>query len=120
MSPPSLPAPEPDVPRERQSIFTQNKFKWLDQVSEDAELSPNAFRVAYRLAQHLNRDTNLAPPSQTLLAKRLGMSRRTVQAMIEQLVKRGHLQLVDCGRGRGRANHYRPFRKVRMKPEQAC
>jgi biotin operon repressor len=95
-------------------------FLWLKQVNRDHDLAPNAFRVGFEISQLINNATNTAWPSQTYLAEVLGLSRRSVQNAIEQLVERNHLQLVSSGKGRGRSNHYRLFIKARMKPERGA
>lgn len=93
---------------------TRELFLWLDQVVLDRDLPPSAFKVAYVIAQHVNRQSGEAFPSSDRIAARMAMSQATVIAMVRQLQIKGHLA-VDPGRaGRGHSNHYRMI----LKPQQ--
>jgi hypothetical protein len=92
--------------------FTRRKFDWLDQVVDDERVSPQAFRLAYRLAtKYLNRGTGDCYPSQETLCRLIGVSTTNgLRHLIDQLVDRGHLE-VTVARGRGHTNRYRPLLK---------
>jgi hypothetical protein len=90
---------------------TRELFLWLDQVVLDRDLPPSAFKVAYAIGQHVNRQSGEAFPSSDRIAARISMSQATVIAMVRQLQIKGHLA-VDPGRaGRGHSNHYRMILK---------
>jgi biotin operon repressor len=99
-------------------IPVRRKFDWLTQVNRDHALPPHAVRVAYEISQLINDASNTAWPSQAYLARTLGLCRRTVQNALNALIEQHHLIIVESGKGRGRANHYRMFIKARIKPEQ--
>jgi Helix-turn-helix domain len=86
--------------------FTRDKFAWLDQVLADENLPATAFRLAYVIGQHLNRQSGKAWPSQKRLGEATGLTARTVRSLTEQLQKAGHLE-VELHRGRNHTNVYR-------------
>src|SRR5262245_43667024 len=92
--------------------FTRDKFRWLDQVATDVQVSPLAFRLAYIVASYVNRKSGDAWPCQDTLAKALGIGARAVRKLATELVAHGHVQ-VTISRGRGNSNRYRPVVKNR-------
>jgi hypothetical protein len=86
--------------------FTQNLFRWLNQVGADHSLTPASFRIAYEISQFLNRETLEAWPAQETLATRTSMTRRGVQFCLHALVARDHLSVTPGG-GRGHSSRYR-------------
>lgn len=103
--------------------FTRTKFAWLDQVANDPEVSAIAFKLAYRIATHLNRKTRVAWPSQVALAAGCGLVDRSVRRLLVALQVRGHLSIKPGG-GRGHASEYRlivqgnPDASVRFSPRK--
>jgi len=86
--------------------FTRDKFAWLDQVLADDNLPATAFKLAYVIGQHINRQSGRAWPSQKRLGEATGLTARTVRSLTEQLQKAGHLE-VELHRGRNHTNVYR-------------
>jgi Helix-turn-helix domain len=86
--------------------FTRDKFAWLDQVLADDNLPATAFKLAYAIGQHINRQSGRAWPSQKRLGEATGLTVRTVRSLTEQLQKAGHLE-VELHRGRNQTNVYR-------------
>lgn len=83
-----------------------DRLNWLVAVCKDANLPPNASRVATMIASYLNSRTGKAWPSQATLADQLGMSKDTVRRCVAALVEAGHLD-AETGDGRGHATVYR-------------
>ena len=83
---------------------------FLDQVRRDRGLPGNAFNVVYAIAQHFNRETREAWPSQDTLMAITNLSENTIKRMVACLRERGHL-LVDPGTNRGRSSRYRAIIK---------
>lgn len=88
--------------------FTRNRFAWLDQVRDDRELNPSAFKLAYVIGGYVNRTKGYAWPSIAELAERHGSTERTILTCLHSLQTRGHLS-IDSGRGRHRVSQYRPI-----------
>lgn len=86
--------------------FTKAQFEWLNQVAADASLPHSAFKLAYLISRHINRQSGKAWPSQATLAAAAGLTPRSVRDLTERLVNAGHLQ-VDTHRGRHQTNVYR-------------
>jgi DNA-binding transcriptional MocR family regulator len=87
--------------------FAAAKHRWLDEVESDKSVGHLAFRLAYIIAGYLNTKTGDAWPSQTILAGRLGVTTRSVQTALDELVGFGHLA-VEIQHGPGNTNRYRP------------
>ena len=91
--------------------FTRFTNSWLEQVSNDRELTPTAFYVAYRISRFFNRQRYIetgaciAWPSYETLAEEAGCTGKTIQRMVGKLSQRGHLQTVGMG-GRRRTLTY--------------
>lgn len=92
---------------------TTDMFTWLNQVRADEGLPVRSFVVAFTLAQHCNRRTGLAFPSQELLVVETRLNERTVRDAIRALETHGHLAVGSLqGRGRGFRRTYRPTIKT--------
>ena len=86
---------------------TSDKFRWLDQVGADSELTPLCFRLAYAIASYVNRATGDAWPGQRRLAQECHVSERAIRDALILLRARNHLD-VTPGTGRGITSRYRP------------
>jgi hypothetical protein len=72
--------------------FTSAIFRWLNGIAADPLLPPAAFKLAYIISQHINRESHTAWPSQKTLAKAIGVkSERSVRRLSEALEAGGHL-----------------------------
>jgi DNA-binding MarR family transcriptional regulator len=98
-----------DGGEKKRKRHTRNLFQWLDQVALDHDLPPAAFKVAYVIGQHVNRQSGEAWPSTDSIAHRAGLAQSTVRSMVDRLEESGHLA-VDYG-SRGHPNKYRPITK---------
>ena len=65
--------------------FTAKKSRWLAQIASDPNVSAFDFRVAFLIAEHLNRKTGDAWPSQKTLVRRTGKSERAIRNAISRL-----------------------------------
>jgi hypothetical protein len=87
--------------------FTRLLFEWLNQVEGDAELPASAFKIAWRLAQHFDKDMLEGYPGSEHIAGKTKLGKATVLDMVRRLEARGHIA-IDSGRpGRGHPHHYR-------------
>lgn len=86
--------------------FTRDLFSWLNEVASDPTLPPSAFKIAYAIARHVNRQSGEAWPSHRLIASEIRMSCDTVKEMIGRLKQAGHLA-VRVGHGPGNPSRYR-------------
>jgi hypothetical protein len=86
-------------------IPARDRLAWHRQMSSDPELSQTAFKVAVIISNHVNNQTGETFIGLERLAREARRCRRSVWAAIEQLAKRGHLQ-VKKGGGRAKANSY--------------
>jgi DNA-binding MarR family transcriptional regulator len=73
-------------------------FTCLRQIDADRATSATEFRLGYVLRQMLNKKTRACFPLQATLAKRLGVTDRTVRQCLSGLVERGHLRVRRRGR----------------------
>jgi DNA-binding Lrp family transcriptional regulator len=73
--------------------FNSDKFRWLNGVCSDPAVSSTSFRVAYTIADHLNKTTRNAWPSQQRIARRLDRHQKTVQRAIKELEGLGWLRV---------------------------
>lgn len=85
---------------------TRDIFSWLNQVLADRELPLNAFRLAFVIAQHVNRQSGKAWPGIKTMATLTGLTDRSVSRLAGALEERGHLT-IDVNRGRHHTNVYR-------------
>ena len=91
----------------------EDKFKWLQQVANDARLPPAAAPIAIFIAsKFLNSRTGEAYPSILTLAAIVGRGVTQTRAAIRALVDRKHLELVPSRGGAHRTNRY----KIVLKP----
>ncbi len=85
--------------------FTRGIFDWLEAVCSDRRLWPTAFKLAFAISRHINRESRTAWPSQATLAQAIGTDARTVRRLTDQLVKAGYLH-VEPQRGRHQTSVY--------------
>lgn len=97
--------------------FTQDQFAWLKQVAADPEVPASAFKLAFVVATHINRQSREAWPAQGRLASGAGVSERQVRTLTDHLAERGHLA-VERQRGRGLTNRYRLNLRRPEEPEK--
>jgi hypothetical protein len=85
--------------------FTKDKMTWLDQVFRDRSISQIGFKIAYAIAQHMNRQKLWAWPTYETLSNEVRADRRSAIRNVDMLERRGHLTI---SRARGRhPNRYR-------------
>lgn len=84
----------------------RDRFGWIQRVTRDLELHPNARLLAVVIADFINNKSGVAYPSQKRLAEILGLSTRTIMNLLPQIVARGHIEITP-GNGRGHASEYR-------------
>lgn len=84
----------------------RRRAEWLGRLSRDPEVSATAFRVAFIIGSHLNRETGLAWPAVPTIAAEACLSLSAAKRALAALVNGGHL-VVETDRGRGRSNRYR-------------
>src|SRR5437899_9544252 len=95
------------APEKSAREFTGDIFRWLDQVAIDPDLPPSAFKIAYVIAEHVNRQSGVAWPSSRTIAKACALSQPTVIELVPKLVTNGHLALEPGRAGRGHSHRYR-------------
>jgi DNA-binding MarR family transcriptional regulator len=86
----------PDVQRAdspHNDNFEDFRMAWLRQVASDRWLNNRAGSVAIALCEHADPATRLARPVQQQIADRLGITDRTVRAVVTGMAQRGHLQV---------------------------
>ena len=101
------------APEKSAREFTGDIFRWLDQVAFDPDLPPSAFKIAYVIAEHVNRQSGEAWPSSRTIAKACALSQPTVIELVPKLVANGHLALEPGRAGRGHSHRYRLIPKDR-------
>jgi predicted transcriptional regulator len=69
------------------------KLKWQDQMAFDLGLSATDFRVGFAIGWAINKRTGRALISQDTLAVKLDVNVRTIQRSVDNLERRGHLQV---------------------------
>jgi hypothetical protein len=72
---------------------------WLDQVSNDGELTPLAFKLAFALGQHADPATLIAPGNVKELTKSIRSTEQVLEERLAELAARGHI-VVEPPRGR--------------------
>jgi len=88
------------------SITLLEKWRLLGRMMADRALAPTAKEVGFVLLDHHNAETGRCDPSQRRIAKRLGVSDRSVGAAIAALKERGYF----AHQRRGfRTNRYQPI-----------
>ena len=96
------------TPQGAPDAFTRERWAWLKQVAADDGLTPFAFRVAFILADHLNRESRLSWPSQDRIGEVLRATRKGIQGAIAQLAERDHIAVIPSTNRKG-GNRYRPI-----------
>jgi hypothetical protein len=91
--------------------FTRLVFAWLDQIEADPDLPASAFKIAYRLAQHFDKDTLECFPGIRFIADKTKLGIATVVDMTARLEANGHLAIIPGHSGRGNSHHYRMIRR---------
>jgi hypothetical protein len=104
--------------REETREFLRYRDTWMQQVICDRGANASHCVGVMVGLQYLNRSTYLAWPGVKRIAADLGLSERQVKRAFAQLVKRGHLVVatrgggrLEGGRGKGRANVFKPVVK---------
>jgi biotin operon repressor len=90
--------------------FSRQKMRWLNSVMYCKQFTPTVCRVAYMLADYLNRATQDCWPAQETIARKLGISTKTVQRSVRRLESMGVLQIRRPKR-RGQTHRYAPVLK---------
>src|SRR5436309_10374497 len=99
--------PQSAAPEKSAREFTGDIFRWLDQVAIDPDLPPSAFKIAYVIAEHVNRQSGDAWPSSRTIATACALSQPSVIDLVPKLVANGHLALEPGRAGRGHSHRYR-------------
>ena len=97
----------------RSKHHTRNLHAWLNQVARDGSLPHSAFKVAYIIGEHINRDSGEAWPSTARIAEGCALSQSTVVGLVRQLEAAGHLAIDPGSAGRGHSHRYRMILKYR-------
>jgi hypothetical protein len=90
--------------------YTADRFRWLDQVGADPDLTPLCFRAAYAISTFINRTSGDAWPSQELLAAACHTTDRSIRDALTRMKAAGHLQQTGRG-GNGKTSRYKPILK---------
>ena len=85
----------------------RNLHTWLRQVARDGSLPPSAFKVAYIIGDHINRESGDAWPSTARIAEGCALAQSTVVELVRRLQAAGHLAIEPGRAGRGKSHHYR-------------
>jgi hypothetical protein len=93
--------------------YTSLKLDWLDQVESDADLPASAFKIAYRLSKHFDKDTLEGFPGIESIAEKTGLGKATVVDMVRRLEAHGHIAIKSGRPGRGHSHRYRMIIKGR-------
>src|SRR3981081_1057635 len=110
----SMSKPTPRIAQEpspRQ--HTRDLFAWLDQVALDRNLPSSAFKVAYVIAEHVNRASGDAWPSTERIGQGCALKQSTVVDLVRRLHAAGHLAIEPGRAGRGHSHRYRLIQKHR-------
>jgi hypothetical protein len=94
----------------RADKYTADRFRWLDQIGADPELTPLCFRVGYAITTHMNRSTGDAWPGQDRLAAACHTSDRSIRDALTRMKNGGHLEQTGRG-GRSKSSRYKPVLK---------
>jgi biotin operon repressor len=77
---------------EAEKAFSSFKHRWYERLVIAKEISALAFRLCYLLKPNFNlKYGGKAWPSQGTLAEQLGVTRKHVNMLINELVRHGHL-----------------------------
>jgi hypothetical protein len=77
----------------RNESFEIFRMAWLRQVASDRWLNNRAASIAIAISDYANPATRLARPTQQQIANSLGITDRTVRAVVTGMAERGHLQV---------------------------
>jgi hypothetical protein len=91
--------------------YTRRIFSWLDQICADPKLQPSDFKIAYVIAQHVNRKSGEAFVGIRTIATEGALSKPTVISGKTRLEQHGHLNIAGGRPGRGHSDHCRPVIK---------
>lgn len=80
--------------------------RWISHVWRVSPYKGDKLLIHMALADFAN-DEGFCFPSQRTLAKKARTSEGYVRAVIKQMVKEGHLEIITAGRGRGNTFEYR-------------
>jgi hypothetical protein len=80
--------------------------RWISHVWRSSPYKGDKLLIHMALADFAN-DEGFCFPSQRTLAKKARTSEGYVRAVIKQMVKEGHVEIVTAGRGRGNTFEYR-------------
>ena len=83
-----------------------SRYRWMDAVLEDPELTDGAKILAVRLALTTNLKTGLCYPSVKTLAAQTNMDPRGIRGLRAQLVEKGWIRCNSGGRGPKDTNSY--------------
>lgn len=89
--------------------FAALKFRWLESIAANHELSASACRLAIDLSRRFNSETRTTFVGIDTLAKDTGLSPSSVKGLLAALITHGHLSKKSGGVGRGAANEYSPI-----------
>ncbi|AZG75990.1 hypothetical protein [Methylocystis rosea] len=89
--------------------FAALKFRWLESIAANHQLSASACRLAIDLSRRFNSETRTTFVGIDTLAKDTGLSPSSVKGLLAALVTHGHLSKKSGGVGRGAANEYSPI-----------
>jgi len=90
--------------------YTANRFRWLDQIGADPDLTLLCFRVGYAITTHMNRSSGDAWPGQDRLAAACHTTDRSIRDALTRMKNGGHLEQTGRG-GRGKSSRYKPILK---------
>lgn len=99
--------------KKSRSNHTRDLHVWLHQVALDRELPHTAFKVAYIIGEHVNRESGEAWPSTERIAQGCALKQSTVVGLVRKLEAAGHLAIDPGQAGRGHSHHYRTIIKHR-------
>jgi biotin operon repressor len=85
--------------------FARARLQAADELRRDGKLSPAARIVGLEIFSCVNQASGKAFPSEATIARRLGITDRTVRTAVKQLADAGHINVT---RRRGRSNLYSP------------
>jgi biotin operon repressor len=85
--------------------FARARLQAADELRRDGKLSATARLVGLEIFSYVNQASGEAFPSEPTIARRLGITDRTVRTAVKQLTDAGHIKVT---RRRGRNNLYSP------------
>src|SRR5262245_669351 len=86
--------------------FEAYRERCIYAITSDRDLTGSEVRVGVVIAQHLNRETRDAWPSEGTLAELTGQDRRHLKRDLEGNLLR-HIEVIPGSRGRGKSTRYR-------------